>query len=180
MSNSLDPLKPKKKEGFKAKTASLTFLVENEVNNNNVPDINNNENSENGIDIEKKIQNKHTREYNFRKMNNQKRKSALRRNLILADANSETQSTVSTSTASYNNYTLKQYWRRFIQTRQNNSNPKKNLFHLIAEEKKTLYNKLFKILYIWPLSGKILQLFPNNKNLYKYVQISVDPKIIKK
>lgn len=60
----------------------------------------------------------------------------MRRNLILADSNSETQSNVSSSTASYNNYTLKQYWRRFIQTRQNNTNGKKNLFHLIAEEKK--------------------------------------------
>jgi hypothetical protein len=47
----------------------------------------------------------------------------------------ETESTVSTSTASQS-YTLKQHWRRFVQTRQTSANAKKNLFHLIAEEKK--------------------------------------------
>jgi hypothetical protein len=88
----------------------------------------------NPVDIEKQIQDKHTREYQFRKMNNLKRKSALRRNLLIAD---ETRSNISSSTATtINNYTLKQYWRKFVQTRQDNSKAKKNLFHLIAEEKK--------------------------------------------
>lgn len=130
LSNSTDQIKPRKKEGFKPKTASLTFLVENEVADN-TPIIEVTDTS-----IDKKAQNKQTRDYNFRKLNNQKRQNALRRNILLADAKSETQSTISTSTASYNNYTLKQYWRKFVQTRQNNSNAKKNLFHLMAEEKK--------------------------------------------
>lgn len=47
---------------------------------------------------------------------------------------SETQSQVSTSTNP--NLTLKQYWRKFIQTRKTQSNTRKNLFHLIAEEKR--------------------------------------------
>jgi hypothetical protein len=82
-------------------------------------------------------ENKQTRDYKYRKLNNDKRKNTLRQNLINnAVDKSETDSTISTSTANFNNYTLKQYWRKFIQTRQNQSNPKKNLFHLIAEEKK--------------------------------------------
>lgn len=47
----------------------------------------------------------------------------------------ETESNVSVSVASQQNYTLKQYWRKFVQTRQQNST-RKNLFHLIAEEKR--------------------------------------------
>ncbi|CAF0838666.1 unnamed protein product [Brachionus calyciflorus] len=46
----------------------------------------------------------------------------------------ETVSQISTSTNP--NLTLKQYWRKFIQTRKSQSNTKKNLFHLIAEEKR--------------------------------------------
>lgn len=49
---------------------------------------------------------------------------------------SETESTISVSTTTVPNYTLKQYWRKFIQTRKSTSNGKKNLFHLIAEEKR--------------------------------------------
>lgn len=136
----MDHFTPVKKENFKAKTPSLTFLIENEtdkptseIKTETTPLNTNNDSS----DIEKQIQNKHTREYNFRKMNNQKRKSALRRNLLMADANSETRSNISSSTATTQaNYTLKQYWRKFVQTRQDNSKAKKNLFHLIAEEKK--------------------------------------------
>ena len=107
------------------KSLSQTFLVENEKDKQQQEQQAAMSNSDN----------KHTVEYNTRKLNNEKRKSALRRNLLIAD-NSETQSTVSTSTANLNNYTWKQYWRRFVQTRQNQANAKKNLFHLIAEEKK--------------------------------------------
>jgi hypothetical protein len=48
----------------------------------------------------------------------------------------ETESNASTSTATVPNYTLKQYWRKFVQTRKTQANAKKNLFHLIAEEKR--------------------------------------------
>jgi hypothetical protein len=48
----------------------------------------------------------------------------------------ETESTTSASTNTAPNYTLKQYWRKFVQTRRTPSNAKKNLFHLIAEEKR--------------------------------------------
>ncbi|RNA15732.1 Monocarboxylate transporter 7, partial [Brachionus plicatilis] len=47
---------------------------------------------------------------------------------------SETESQTSTSTNP--NLTLKQYWRKFVQTRKSHSNTRKNLFHLIAEEKR--------------------------------------------
>lgn len=57
------------------------------------------------------------------------------RRQLLSEA-SETESTTSVSTATVTNYTLKQYWRKFIQTRKSGSNNKKNLFHLIAEEKR--------------------------------------------
>lgn len=46
----------------------------------------------------------------------------------------ETESQTSTSTNP--NLTLKQYWRKFVQTRKSQSNTRKNLFHLIAEEKR--------------------------------------------
>jgi hypothetical protein len=49
-------------------------------------------------------------------------------------ADFETESTVSSTAVQ--SYTLKQHWRRFVQTRQTSANAKKNLFHLIAEEKK--------------------------------------------
>ncbi len=117
------PISPHKK----TRSESATQLTENESGNQQQA-------VENPLDIEKQIQEKHTREYQFRKMNNLKRKSALRRNLLIGD---ETRSNVSSSTATtVNNYTLKQYWRKFVQTRQDNSKAKKNLFHLIAEEKK--------------------------------------------
>ena len=59
--------------------------------------------------------------FNYKKITNRK----------LDDA----RSTTSTSTATLTNYTIKQYWRMFIQTRKSNQT-KKNLFHLIAEEKR--------------------------------------------
>jgi aspartate-semialdehyde dehydrogenase len=43
---------------------------------------------------------------------------------------------VTNSSATITNYTLKQYWRKFVQTRKSQANTKKNLFHLIAEEKR--------------------------------------------
>lgn len=43
---------------------------------------------------------------------------------------------VANSSATIANYTLKQYWRKFVQTRKSQANAKKNLFHLIAEEKR--------------------------------------------
>lgn len=154
------------REPFKAKTASLTFLVtENEVDDtaNNtrpqatqVPEVTETTKlvepamgaeSSQQTPVQpqprpppRPLQNQHMREYQNRRANNQKRKSALRRNLLLAsaaaDSGADNQSAISSSTTSYNNYTLKQYWRKFVQTRQSSNNAKKNLFHLIAEEKK--------------------------------------------
>ena len=43
---------------------------------------------------------------------------------------------MSTSSGVVPNYTLKQYWRKFLQTRKTEANAKKNLFVLIAEEKR--------------------------------------------
>ena len=43
---------------------------------------------------------------------------------------------VTNSSSTIANYTLKQYWRKFVQTRKSQANAKKNLFHLIAEEKR--------------------------------------------
>ncbi len=43
---------------------------------------------------------------------------------------------VANSSSTITNYTLKQYWRKFVQTRKSQANAKKNLFHLIAEEKR--------------------------------------------
>jgi MFS family permease len=63
-----------------------------------------------------------------------------KKNFLLNNQNnnidSETESTTSASTSTVPNYTLKQYWRKFVQTRKSQSNAKKNLFHLIAEEKR--------------------------------------------
>jgi MFS family permease len=42
------------------------------------------------------------------------------------------------------NYTLKQYWRKFVQTRKSEANGKKNLFHLIADEKRKTQRTLSK------------------------------------
>ena len=42
----------------------------------------------------------------------------------------------STNSQSTDNFTLKQHWRRFCQTRKSNVKTRKNLFHLIAEEKR--------------------------------------------
>ena len=42
----------------------------------------------------------------------------------------------STNSQSTDNFTLKQHWRRFCQTRKSNLKTRKNLFHLIAEEKR--------------------------------------------
>jgi len=56
-----------------------------------------------------------------------------KKRFVKKQADHETESSMSTSTMT--NYTLKQYWRKFVQTR-NTSNNKKNLFHLIAEEKR--------------------------------------------
>lgn len=58
---------------------------------------------------------------------------ANKRRSLLND--SETESTTA-STNTVTNYTLKQYWRKFVQTRKTQANTKKNLFHLIAEEKR--------------------------------------------
>lgn len=131
-----------RREPFKAKTASLTFLVENEMGESSKETATTTEAVQPAQEPTQPapVQNQYTREYQSRRANNQKRKSALRRNLLLASAadaaNNDNQSAISSSTTSYNNYTLKQYWRKFVQTRQNSNNAKKNLFHLIAEEKK--------------------------------------------
>lgn len=54
----------------------------------------------------------------------------------MLSGDSETESTTSVSTSTNTKYTLKQYWRKFVQTRKTPANTKKNLFHLIAEEKR--------------------------------------------
>lgn len=58
-----------------------------------------------------------------------------RRRVLSGDSETESTTSVSTSTAN-NSLTLKQYWRKFVQTRKTPANTKKNLFHLIAEEKR--------------------------------------------
>jgi hypothetical protein len=59
---------------------------------------------------------------------------ANKRRSLLND--SETESTTASTNTVAANYTLKQYWRKFVQTRKTQANAKKNLFHLIAEEKR--------------------------------------------
>jgi hypothetical protein len=94
-----DEKREKRKEPFKAKTASLTFLVEGvgpaEVKSENKSEEVTPLMSQAVANEDESRANQYTRDYNSRRANNQKRKSALRRNLILADgANADNQSQV--------------------------------------------------------------------------------------
>jgi len=122
--------KSKKSHNLKKRSASSTFLIEKEEEINSStskksndiemvssPSFNNNNNNNNNTNNKQK---------------QRRKQQQIKRKLD----SSETESTTSTSTATITNYTLKQYWRKFVQTRKSQANTKKNLFHLIAEEKK--------------------------------------------
>lgn len=110
----------KNKSHFKKRSSSSTLLIEKDEKNNNLSN-----------DIEMTIKNDKQKPKKNELQTRRTQPYQLNRRI-----DSETESTTSTSTTTMTNYTLKQYWRKFVQTRKSQANTKKNLFHLIAEEKK--------------------------------------------
>ena len=121
-------LKRSKLNHMKNRSSSSTHLIEKDETNYKEEQIKSTKLSN---DIEM-TSTKHTSKYKKLDPSMSPKRSNPRGRKI----DSETESTTSTSTTTITNYTIKQYWRKFVQTRKSQANTKKNLFHLIAEEKK--------------------------------------------
>ena len=128
--NEPNSLKRTKHSHMKNRSSSSAHLIEKDETN--YKEEQNNKPTKISNDIEMTSTTKHTSKYKKLDPSMSPKRSNPRPRRI----DSETESTTSTSTATITNYTIKQYWRKFVQTRKSQANAKKNLFHLIAEEKK--------------------------------------------